>query len=375
MYIGAILNIIIYLVVVLLVLGGIGYAIWRFVLKGNVSVNPFFSQKEAITQTLFLFVPLLLLVSIAVVFEGDGSLALTLAIISVIIIGAAVWLRLGYGVVWGVLWLIPTWVRFLYEYRERFTEVLEEREFGTIKRIGAENDSLELAGIVGSVLLVVLMYVVGRWLVMYGERTRRMADTFVTIGILGVGASVFFLVSSEVIEHIKEVNFVMTPYIWSGVGVFAIVLVLFIGWQALRQNTIRKTEGVGLTLFVLWWIGMGFLGRGASNGKKGEFTPNPNPKPLSSDNIMDIELLSLFLNAIALVFLISMILLGGQRQEKRLINLGALFLVLWVIVTYISWSSSLTSSGIIFILGGVLLLAVGYGVERFRRSMIESAEE
>jgi len=352
MYFGSGDNIILYLLgvllVALLILGGIVYVVWRFFLKDNVAIHPFVSQKKATAQLLFLFFPALLLVSIISVFDGEGTLSLTLALISAVTIGTAIWLRFGYGVVWGVLWLIPTWVQFANEQAERLpaSDTFDPQ------------DSLELATIIGTVVLFTLMYVVGRQVSKYEARMKRMADTFMNIGILGIGVSALGVSGLPVVEAVSEVYFEMSPYTWSIVIGVGVLVGISIAFQLVRSQTMRITEGIGLGVFIVWWVLMGVLGQ-----------------PPDAEEVVDPEVLNIIFNVLALGVILGAILLGGQRQEKRLINLGAIFLILWVLITYISWSSTLFNSGVIFIVGGLLLLAVGYGVERFRRSMIESTNE
>jgi len=246
------------------------------------------------------------------------------------------------------LWLIPTWVQFAKEQAERLpaSDTFDPQ------------DSLELATIIGTVVLFTLMYVVGRQVSKYEARMKRMADTYMNIGILGIGGSALVVSGLPVVEAVIEVYFEMSPYTWSIVIGVGVLIGISIAFQLVRSQTMRITEGIGLGVFIVWWVLMGVLGQSAD-----------------AEEVVDPEVLNIIFNVLALGVILGAILLGGQRQEKRLINLGAIFLILWVLITYISWSSTLFNSGVIFIVGGLLLLAVGYGVERFRRSMIESTNE
>lgn len=68
--------------------------------------------------------------------------------------------------------------------------------------------------------------------------------------------------------------------------------------------------------------------------------------------------------------LLGLIFSGYLRRETWLINLGALFLFLLIIVKYFDWFFTFLDKSIFFIGAGILLFAVGWFMERERRRLI-----
>ncbi|MBI5149567.1 MAG: hypothetical protein HZA28_02185 [Candidatus Omnitrophica bacterium] len=72
--------------------------------------------------------------------------------------------------------------------------------------------------------------------------------------------------------------------------------------------------------------------------------------------------------------LLGLIFSGYVRRETWLINLGALFLFLLIIVKYFDWFFTSLDKSIFFIGAGILLFVVGWFMERGRRYMISNIE-
>ena len=70
--------------------------------------------------------------------------------------------------------------------------------------------------------------------------------------------------------------------------------------------------------------------------------------------------------------LLGLILSGYLRRETWLINLGALFLFLLIIVKYFDWFFTSLDKSIFFIGAGIILFAVGWFMEKGRRYMISN---
>ncbi|MFA4872065.1 MAG: hypothetical protein WC610_03360 [Patescibacteria group bacterium] len=87
---------------------------------------------------------------------------------------------------------------------------------------------------------------------------------------------------------------------------------------------------------------------------------------LSSSGI----LWALIFNFVVFFELLGLIFSGYLRRETWLINLGALFLFLLIIVKYFDWFFTFFDKSIFFIGAGILLFAVGWFMERGRRYII-----
>jgi len=83
-----------------------------------------------------------------------------------------------------------------------------------------------------------------------------------------------------------------------------------------------------------------------------------------------------FLVYILLVFAIAMcaIWIGLSERSTALINAGLLSAAVLIFIQYFSWTFELLDRSIAFIIGGLVLLAVGYGFERTRRHLLARVE-
>jgi hypothetical protein len=83
-----------------------------------------------------------------------------------------------------------------------------------------------------------------------------------------------------------------------------------------------------------------------------------------------------FLVYILLVFAIAMcaIWIGLSERSTSLINAGLLSAAIIIFIQYFSWSFELLDRSIAFIIGGLVLLGVGYGFERTRRHLLARME-
>ncbi|MGB5694815.1 MAG: DUF2157 domain-containing protein [Polyangiales bacterium] len=79
---------------------------------------------------------------------------------------------------------------------------------------------------------------------------------------------------------------------------------------------------------------------------------------------------------IVLVFALAMgtIWLGLAERSAGLINVGLLSAAMIIFIQYFSWSFELLDRSVAFIIGGLVLLGVGYGVERTRRHLLARME-
>jgi hypothetical protein len=79
---------------------------------------------------------------------------------------------------------------------------------------------------------------------------------------------------------------------------------------------------------------------------------------------------AVFLNILSFLQLLWILLLGYHRKESILINLGVLFIFLFLIFKYFSYFDFL-NKGLFFIGGGILLFITGYFMEKGRRFSLQ----
>ena len=85
----------------------------------------------------------------------------------------------------------------------------------------------------------------------------------------------------------------------------------------------------------------------------------------------------IFSNVVFIGIILAVIGYGTWQKIPKIINLGILFFALDIITRYIGFVMDYwgyTSLAIIFISGGLILLAGGYGIERWRKSLISRAK-
>lgn len=83
---------------------------------------------------------------------------------------------------------------------------------------------------------------------------------------------------------------------------------------------------------------------------------------------------AILFNVLVFVQLLGLIFSGYARREGWLINVGALFLFLLIAVKYFDWFFAFLDKSVFFVGAGILLLAVGWLMEKGRRYVISSID-
>jgi len=86
----------------------------------------------------------------------------------------------------------------------------------------------------------------------------------------------------------------------------------------------------------------------------------------------------IIINVAFIGFILLVIGYGTLERDKGIINIGIITFALEIITRYIGFIidfSGYTTLSIIFIMGGIILIFGGWGVERWRRSLIKSIEQ
>jgi hypothetical protein len=75
-------------------------------------------------------------------------------------------------------------------------------------------------------------------------------------------------------------------------------------------------------------------------------------------------------NIFSFLQLLGLILSGYAKKEKWLINIGTVFMFLFILFKYFDWFFTFLDKSVFFIGSGILLFVVGWSVEKGRRYMI-----
>lgn len=226
----------------------------------------------------------------------------------------------------------------------------------------------------GLSFLALLFYSLGH-LYEKEAKYKRFALVYLVLGIISVTGTLFLLSTKPGIGALGE----MTEGA-SFLGSWQVTLSLFIFFAALIGVTLyaaaRKLMSLPEFLAVIVLIGL--FGITALLPEQDMFVHAARSYDgfysgggeLSGTGV----LWALVYNAAIFFELLGLIFAGYARRETWLINLGALFLFLLIIVKYFDWFFTFLDKSIFFIVAGILLFAVGWGMERGRKYMISSVK-
>lgn len=228
----------------------------------------------------------------------------------------------------------------------------------------AENNIQVSSAITLLSLLALLFYVVGR----IHETSvifRRFAIVYTGLGVLTVTAVLFFFSTKYGLEQLiteLATGDVFLESWQTGASLVGIVVVLAgAGLYAAAKKHITPLEVLAVSLLAALFISFTLLPGQDGVSRSGNVV----------ENWSKIGLIWFAVLNIALFFeMLGMLLLGYARKEVWLINMAAALLPFWVIVKYFDWFFSSLDKGLFFVGAGVLLLALGWIMERGRRHIV-----
>ena len=201
---------------------------------------------------------------------------------------------------------------------------------------------------------------------------KRFALVYLVLGIISITGALFFFSSKPGLSVLEE----MTKGV-SFFGSWQITLSLFIFFVSLAgvslytvaKKLVSPFEFLAVLLLTLLFGVIALLPQqsmflGAGN----YYSFYSGGQELSSSGV----LWAIIFNFAVFFELLGLIFSGYLRRETWLINLGAFFLFLLIIVKYFDWFFTFLDKSIFFIGAGILLVAVGWFMEKGRRMMISS---
>ena len=231
----------------------------------------------------------------------------------------------------------------------------------------------------GGAFIALLFYVLGH-LHEKETRYRRFALVYLVLGIISVTGLLFFLSTKPgilALEKATEGNLFFSSWqIAFSLFLFAVIFIGILTYAA-SKKLISVFEILAAALLAALFGVIAFLPEqdlfaklNIINGMdmNGGFVGFS--EPLSGSGV----LWAVIFNVIVFFELLGLIFSGYSRRETWLINLGALFLFILIIVKYFDWFFTFLDKSIFFIGAGILLFAVGWFMERGRRYMISNIE-
>lgn len=315
------------------------------------------SKEDAVSQ-LFLLLSICFLGVMLLAFNkdlGDPFSQLTILFItSALSLGSAYYFKALYPLVFGLIAVTAWWGSQAIQW-------IEGKDIATS------------AGFVGLVFMALLFYSLGH-LHEREIRWKRFALVYSIIGIISVTGALFFLSSKPGLYELgamtKGSSFLGSWQITVSLFVFLVSLI-GVSLYTVAKKLASPFESLAILLLTL------LFGLIALLPQQNIFLQASNSygyyyegQELSSSGV----LWAIIFNFTVFFELLGLIFSGYLRRETWLINLGALFLFLLIIVKYFDWFFTFLDKSIFFIGAGILLFVVGWFMEKGRRMMISNIE-
>ncbi|MAF20866.1 MAG: hypothetical protein CMI55_04305 [Parcubacteria group bacterium] len=212
---------------------------------------------------------------------------------------------------------------------------------------------------VGLMLIFLILYVLGH-LHEIKEKYKRFAMVYLIFGIITVIGALFFLSTQSGLEFLDELDGNVKFYgewrISISLILFAVVLIGTL-FYTLSRKLISGYQVMAVILLAILFCSILFTSGAEMFVKK---------RQLTSAGVF----WAVVYNIVIFFAILGLIFSGYIRREKRLINLGAIFLFLLILVKYFDWFFQSLDKSIFFIGAGILLFVVGWFMEKGRRRVI-----
>lgn len=221
----------------------------------------------------------------------------------------------------------------------------------------------------GCMLIALLLYTIGH-IHEKDIKFKRFSVVYLVFGIMAVTFALFLFSTKLGIGAIgsmtKGNSIIGSWQLFASLIIFSLALIGSALYAA-SQKLLSIVELLVVLVLLLLFLSMAFLPpqvvfeRGARS-----YDIFSSGGTLSSTGV----LWAVVYNVAIFLELLGLMLSGYARRETWLVNIGALFLFLLIIVKYFDWFFTFLDKSIFFIGAGILLFAVGWFMERGRRFMI-----
>lgn len=216
---------------------------------------------------------------------------------------------------------------------------------------------------IATAALGIIYYVVGTT-----NKKPPYATTYMVIGTLTLVGALFFASSREGIDIIGTiVAHPFTKPLTSTLLIGTLIIAAAILTRAIRQKQITAAEsGVIFGYLALFAVTIAIA---------------PRTPQLATVGIMSYQSIGLTTNALIfgaiynialLAGIIGIILSGYRRRAPWRINLGAVLIMVFIIVKYTDWFFDFLDKSVFFISAGILLLIIGWIMDRSRRALLSA---
>ena len=344
--------IIIAIIIALGVIAGFGMLVWRIFRRKTISsgsnLRISFSSEETLSQLFFLLFVFFLAIT---VMSFNRNLGDVIEWPLVIFLSSFVSIFLSYRFK-GVL-LLPVGLIGLFSWwflKASEWTILEN----PMEAVDADIKDLSLFSL--PVLFSLFLYVVS---LIHGQNRKfeRYATVYNVLPVIAITVALFLVSTEFGIEALEEMTEgadifnswqLLLSYILGG-AIFVVGI-----FYSLGKNIARPIEGAALFIY------------GAIFGFS-VFLPDMSG---GEQNLY----LAAFLNIFLLIHLVALLFAGYLKKKDWFINLGSLSLFVFIIVKYFDWAFDFLDKSVFFISAGILLLVLGWFMEKGRRYMLSSSK-
>jgi len=309
----------------------------------------FLSQEDFFSQIFFLYFISFLWLTCYKLFTLKGGISPQTVFFFVSLIGILIgyFKRVFYLFCGSILALVYWW----------FNNLIDHMNIGKLKGV------ILLSNLV---FIGMIFYLLGN----FWERKKnfkRVSVFFFTLGILFILGITFFLSIKPGLEALEggtkgKLIFVSWQVTLSSGLIFLIFLILLFFEKF--KNLISREEILALSFLGILFIILPFL------SAQKIFVEN-----FSSDLTPTGFFWAIFFNLLIFLEILGLLLLGYKKQEIWMVNTGTIFFSLLIFVKYFDWFFKFLDKSVFFIGAGILLLILGWGMEKGRKYMIAQIKE
>ena len=228
-------------------------------------------------------------------------------------------------------------------------------------------------------LITLLFYIIGQNHEIRSQ-FKRVAVVYSVFGLVGTAGLMFILSTQAGLVFLQSgLKDASVFGVWQ-IAVSLLVLIVAVlaaSGYALSKRLTSIYEVLAIAVLAVLFIALPFIPEGGllSSGRSyGDIIDTvlgfSGASALSSTGVI----WAAMFNGLTFALLVGIIFAGYRQKEVWMINLGAIFLFLFVIMKYFDWFFTFLDKSVFFITAGMLLLLLGWGMEKGRRYLISATE-